>query len=101
MEDLLKKLFYQGLGVVAITKDKVEKAIAELIQKGKITEEEGRKLYDDLASEGKKSADDLSQGLKDFVREQIEKSGIPSRAEFDALKLRIAELEAQLKEPQQ
>jgi polyhydroxyalkanoate synthesis regulator phasin len=101
MEDLLKKLFYQGLGVVAITKDKVEKAIAELIQKGKITEEEGRKLYDDLASEGKKSADDLGQGLKDFIREQIEKSGIPSRAEFDALKLRIAELEAQLKEPQQ
>lgn len=96
MEDLLKKLFYQGLGVVSITRDKAEKLIAELVEKGKMTEEEGRKFYEELAGEGKKTADDLGHGIKDFVREQIEKSGIPSREEFDALKAKVAELEAQL-----
>jgi len=97
MEDLLKKMFYQGLGAVSITKDKIEKLISDLIQKGKMTEEEGKKLYEELTTEGKKTADELNKGIKDFVREQIEKSGIPSREEFEALKLQVAELEASVK----
>jgi polyhydroxyalkanoate synthesis regulator phasin len=100
MEDILKKLIYQGLGVLSVTRDRAEKLIADLVEKGKMTEEEGRKFYEELASEGKKTADDLGHGVKDFIREQIEKSGIPSREEFEALTLRVAELEAQLKETQ-
>ncbi|MFN4123289.1 MAG: phasin family protein [Flavobacteriales bacterium] len=100
MEDILKKLIYQGLGVVSVTRDRAEKLIAELVEKGKMTEDEGRKFYEELASEGKKTADDLGQGVRDFIREQIEKAGIPSRDEFEALKLRVVELEAQIKETQ-
>jgi polyhydroxyalkanoate synthesis regulator phasin len=33
MEDTLKNLFYQGMGVIAITKDKIEKAIDDLVEK--------------------------------------------------------------------
>ena len=39
MEETLKNLMYQGLGVIAITKEKMEKAISEMVEKGKMTDQ--------------------------------------------------------------
>jgi polyhydroxyalkanoate synthesis regulator phasin len=44
MEDTLKNLLYQGLGVAVITKEKIEKVVAEMVEKGKVTQEEGKKV---------------------------------------------------------
>lgn len=96
MEESLKNLFYHGLGVVAITKDKLEKAVEELVQKGKMTQDEGRKFYEDLKAETGKAGQEFRDTARDTSREWLEKTGIPSREEFDALKARVDALEAQL-----
>ena len=93
MEDTLKNLFYQGLGVVAITRDKVEKAVAEMVDKGKMTREEGKKLFDEITSETHKAGQEFKESGKETIREWIKKSGLPTREEFDALKARIEALE--------
>jgi len=93
MEQTFKNILYQGLGMVSIAKDKIEKAVAELVERGKITGEEGKKFYDNLTDETQKAGAELKDNIKDIVREWIEKSGIPSREEFEALKARVAALE--------
>jgi len=93
MEDTLKNIFYQGLGMVAIAKDKVEKAVAEMVERGKITREEGKKFYEDITSETSRAGSEFKDNMKEHFREFLEKSGIPSRAEFDELKARVAALE--------
>ena len=93
MEDTLKNLLYQGLGVAVITKEKIEKVVAEMVEKGKVTQEEGKKVYDDLTSEAHKAGTEFKNSAKETAREWIEKAGIPSREEFEALKNRIADLE--------
>jgi polyhydroxyalkanoate synthesis regulator phasin len=93
MEESLKNLLYQGLGVISITKDKVEKVVAELVEKGKLSREEGMKFAEELSTEAKKAGEEFKASGKDTLREWIEKSGIPSREEFEALKARVAELE--------
>lgn len=95
MEDTLKNILYQGLGIIAITKDKVEQAVSDLVEKGKLTREEGKKFAEELRSETKKAGEEFKESSKEAMREWIEKSGIPSRAEFDALKLRVQALEQQ------
>lgn len=93
MEEKIKNLIYQGLGVIAITKDKIEKAVEDLIEKGKITREEGKKLYDEISTEASKAGQEFKDKSKEVVREWIEKSGVPSREEFEALKARVEALE--------
>ena len=93
MEESLKNLLYQGLGVISITKDKVEKVVAELVEKGKLSREEGMKFAEELSTEAKKAGEEFKASGKDTLREWFEKSGIPSREEFEALKARVAELE--------
>ena len=99
MEDTLKNIFYQGLGIVAIAKEKVEKAVAEMVERGKITREEGKKFYEDITSETHKAGSEFKDNMKENFREFLEKSGIPSRAEFDALKMRVEALEAHKASP--
>jgi polyhydroxyalkanoate synthesis regulator phasin len=93
MEQTFKNILYQGLGMVSIAKDKVEKAVAEMVERGKMTREEGKKFYDELTDETQKAGIEFKETLKDSVREWIEKSGTPSRDEFEALKKRIEALE--------
>jgi polyhydroxyalkanoate synthesis regulator phasin len=101
MEEKLKNLFYQGLGVVAITRDKVEKALNELVDKGKLTSEEGKKLFEELSADAQKAGQEFKENSKETIREWIEKSGIPSREEFDALKARVEALEKEKSENEQ
>lgn len=93
MEDTIKNLLYQGLGVIAITKDKVEKAVSDLVDRGKITREEGKKFYEEISSDTLKAGKEFKENIRDTAREWFEKSGIPSREEFEALKRRVEALE--------
>ncbi|MCB0820444.1 MAG: hypothetical protein KDC13_07460 [Bacteroidetes bacterium] len=96
MEETLKNIMYQGLGVISITKDKIEKAVNELVEKGKLTREEGKKFADEIGTETRKAGEEFKDNVKETAREWIEKSGIPSREEFESLKARVEALEQKL-----
>lgn len=48
MFDIIKKVVLTGVGLAAMTKDKVEEVARDLAKKGKLTEKEGKELVDDL-----------------------------------------------------
>ncbi len=98
MEEVLKNIIYQGLGVIAITRNKVEKAINDLVDKGKMTREEGLKFVDELSADSLKAGKEMEDKLKSAMREFLEKSGIPTREEFEALKKRVEAIEQEGKE---
>ena len=79
--------------MVAITKEKVEKAVEELVNKGKMTREEGQKFYEELKAESGKAGHEFKDNLKESFRTFLENSGLPSREEFEALKKRVEALE--------
>jgi len=93
MEETIKSFLYQSLGVVAITKDKIEKVVDDIVAQGKLTKEEGIKFAAEIQAEAHKTGDHLKQVGKDNFRDFIEKTGVPTRAEFDALNARLEALE--------
>lgn len=93
MEETIKSILYQSLGVIAITKEKIEKAVDDIVAQGKLTKEEGIKFAAEIQSEARKTGDHFKQVGKDNFKDFIEKSGIPTRAEFDALNARLEALE--------
>ncbi len=95
MEETLKNIMYQGIGAFSMARQKMEKALAELVEKGQMSREEGKKVYDEFSEEALKAGKELKENMKDSIREMLEKSGIPSREEFEALKVRVEMLENQ------
>ncbi len=95
MEDILKNMIYQKINPMAIARNTLQMAINNIVEKGKITPEEGLSLFNDLSHEQLKTSAELEENFKILLHEFLEKSGIPSRAEFDSLSKRVVALELQ------
>jgi len=50
MLDSIHKMFLAGVGLAAMTKDKIDEHVKELVEKGKLTEKEGREVADEMLS---------------------------------------------------
>jgi len=44
MLDAIHKMFLAGVGLAAMTKDKIDEQVNELVEKGKLTENEGQEI---------------------------------------------------------
>lgn len=98
MDDLFKKFIYTSVGLVSHNAELLQKNVNDLIKKGKITEEEGRKVVDDLIDDTNGKKEEFEDKFKGLVSSVLKKLDLPSREEMKGLKTRIAELEEELAE---
>ncbi len=91
MIDLLKKTLLTGVGVAALTKEKIEEIAKDFVEKGKITEQEGRALVDDLVVRSEESRDEFQKQIEEKVQTVLKKMNLAKQSELDAL---AAEVEA-------
>ncbi len=68
MEDLFKNFLYTGVGLVAMTAEKIQKSVDKLIHEGKLSIEEGKKVVDKLVKEGKLSANEGKKVVDELVK---------------------------------
>jgi polyhydroxyalkanoate synthesis regulator phasin len=99
MEELLKKFLYTGVGVVAFTAEKLQEAVDELVGKGKVSEDEGKKIVDNFVGdvEGKRNElEDRLRTMADNFAEAINLPRLMTREDLEALTARVAAIEAKL-----
>lgn len=96
MEDLFKKFLYTGVGLVSHNAEMLQNSVKDLIEKGKLSEEEGRKVVDDLVDDTNNKREEFEGRLKGLVDGILGKLDLPSREEISGLKSRISELEEDL-----
>lgn len=102
MMDELKKIVLFGVGAVASTYEKAADIIDELVEKGKITVEEGRELGEELKRtfKEKKEKDTNKEVVVNMdksdnkIREvKIDQYNYVTRDEYEILKARVYSLE--------
>ena len=93
MFDLIKKTMLTGVGLAAMTKDKVEELAKELSEKGKLSEKEGKDLLDGLLKKSEEAKKDLEGKIEGVVRKTLEKLNIATRKDIDELTAKIERLE--------
>ena len=98
MFDLIKKTMLTGVGLAAMTRDKVEALAKELAEKGKLTEKEGKELVDDLLKKSDKAKNDLEAQIEKVVKKIMKKMNLASREDIFKLTERIKKLDRALKE---
>ena len=59
----LKKVLLAGIGLTAMTVDKADSFVKELVEKGRLTVEEGKELEQELKRQSKEEAQELLNKL--------------------------------------
>ncbi len=95
-DSMFKKLLYTGIGLTVTTKEKIEKKIDELVDKNKITAEEGKKLLDEFVKDFDKKKDKLEKEMKDFVKKTAEALKFAKKKDVEDINKRLEEIESKL-----
>lgn len=96
MIELIKKAMFTGIGLAALTKDKVEELAQDFIEQGKMSEKEGEKLVDDIMKRSRESQQELTGQIDKLVREGLEKMNLAKMSDMERLQDEIAELKQRI-----
>ncbi len=95
-ESFFTKVFYAGLGLGAMTVDKVEKTLNKLVSENKITADEAKKMIDSWVKEVLNKKDKLEDQMEDFVKDFVEKFKYAKQDELKDLMAKLEKLEKEL-----
>ena len=98
MIDLVKKAMFTGIGVMSLTKEKVEEIAGEFVAKGKLSEQEGKNLVNDLLERSEESKGELKKQIEVVVKSTMAKMDIATKTDIEALKSDLASLRESLKD---
>lgn len=96
MIDLIKKAILTGVGIAASTKDKMEDLAKELIDKGKLSEQEGEKFVQDMLNRAEESREIFKGQTESLIKNTIAKMHLARIEDIELLKTEIAQLRAEV-----
>lgn len=96
MLDLLKKGVLIGIGLGVTTKSKIEETVKAIVKETKISEEEGKKILDELLKQSESAKEGFEKKIAELVNKIITKLDLPSKNEVNSLKIQIEELKSKL-----
>lgn len=92
MIDLIKKAVLTGVGVASLTKEKIEDLAKELIVKGKMSEQEGEKLIEEMLSRAEESRNSMKSQTESLVQNTIAKMQLARVEDIERLKAEVEKL---------
>ncbi|MGB9813075.1 MAG: phasin family protein [Thermovenabulum sp.] len=98
LKDLFTTGLYAGIGLIALTKEKAEEIIQELVKKGEVSKEEGKDLLKNLVDKIDQEKRRLQQKIDEQIELAIKNMNLVRKQEMDELKLKIEELERKIEE---
>lgn len=96
MSEMFKKMGLFGIGVISLTQEKIEEFTQEMIKKGEMSQEEGKKFVNDVLSEKDRQVKNIEDQINEKVKEVIKKSGVVMKEDIAALEKKIDELERKI-----
>ncbi len=93
MKELFKNVLYAGIGAAFLTKEKVEELTVDLIEKGKLSQEEGKQFVDDLWRKSEKAKDQLDLWISKQVEDRVNQLNLATKDEVAELQRKIEELQ--------
>ena len=96
MMQLLKKSAFVGLGLAVMSTSAIKRIAQKLSDESNLSEEEGRKLYEDLLAESEKSKANLRRRVDDTVRSSIEDMDLATAEDIDSINRRLDMIDEKL-----
>lgn len=93
MKEFIKRGLFLGIGLVAASREQVEKIVDDMVKKGEISSAESKELVNDLISKGEEEQNRLSKIVKGQIREVIDDLNIATKEDIKKLEKRLETLE--------
>jgi polyhydroxyalkanoate synthesis regulator phasin len=91
---LVERAFLMGLGVLEITRERVSSLSTELVDRGKMSESEAKKVADRITEMAAEQQESVRKTVDTESDRFLRATGVATKEDVDALKAEIAELKA-------
>ena len=92
MLEIVKKAMMTGIGMALLAKDEMEDLAREVAEKGKMTEQDGKKFINELHKRYEEVQGKLEERVETTVRDILRKMDVVTGEDLKALKKEIREL---------
>ena len=96
MKESVRKIGLIGAGLWAMTEEKIDELVKDLVDKGDISKEEGKKAVQELIDESKKQTVDLEKKVSEKIQDAMSKKDIFTGKDMNGLESRIKDLEEEI-----
>lgn len=93
---MMRKIIYFGLGALSFTREKAEKMMNEMVDKGEINKEEAKQFIDDAIKKGAEEKEELRKMIHQEYQEIKNQFSFVTRKDLEALEARIQALEEKI-----
>jgi polyhydroxyalkanoate synthesis regulator phasin len=93
---LLENAFLMGIGVLDITREKAEGFAADLIERGKMSQSDAKKVADRVSEMAGTQQEAVRKTVEKETARVMKTTGVVTKSEVDELKAQIAELKSML-----
>ena len=97
IKDLIERTFLAGMGAAALTKDRIQDLVEELVSRGQINAEEGRDVVERLVARSRDEARTVLKKADSSLRGAYRELGLGSRRDVEEMALRLEQLEHRVK----
>jgi polyhydroxyalkanoate synthesis regulator phasin len=98
MNDLIRKVVLTGIGLAALTKEKIEEVVKEVVEKGKLSEKEGKEFIDELLKKSEGAKEKVEGQIEKALQATLRKMNLVTRDEFSKLEKQLKQLKKDVKE---
>jgi len=96
MKESVRKIGLIGAGLWAMTEEKINELVKDLVDEGDISKEEGKKAIQELIEESKKQTVDFEKKVSEKIQDAISKKEIFTKKDVNELESRIKDLEEEI-----
>ncbi|MDI9568707.1 MAG: phasin family protein [Bacillota bacterium] len=93
---MLEKILSLGFGIVAVSKEQVEKVVAELVKRGEVAPTEAKKMVNEMLERGREERERLGEMVRNQINKTLTELNLVSREEYLTLQQRVQYLEEKL-----
>lgn len=98
MTDFFKRIFLSGLGALAVTAEKANEIIDELVKKGEITFEQGKEIAKEYRAKIGSHMQEIDRKVESTVKSVIETMNIATREDIKSIEDKLEQLEKSINE---
>jgi polyhydroxyalkanoate synthesis regulator phasin len=94
--DLIKKALYTGVGLAVLTKEKAEELVKDLTQQAKLSEQEGKELFEGLLKQSEQARTDFQTKIDEAVLTVVKRLNLATKDEVASLQAKVEELSSKV-----
>ncbi|MFP4655444.1 MAG: phasin family protein [Methanohalobium sp.] len=98
MIESMKKLALMGIGAWALTEEKINETVEDLVQRGELSREEGKKLINEMIAERRKQKEDIENKISEKVQETFKEYNLATKDDYKNLEEKLNQLQSTLDE---